>query len=910
MQVGASSGCASALALVSNKHLQTTFLLPLTAESGTVKESTQAPAGYLAEKSEHSAVQTVEPVLFLSTFGQVNQTMIERYVGRLLVLLLSSQLFSTSGLAQAPFLSADATAAALSGSGAGKGTNVFHPVTPGPIDGQIAQITARMLERFQYLRQPFNDAVSSKFLDRYIEMFDPQHLHFLQSDLAQFEGYRTNLDHLTLPARGTAPDTRPACEIFNRFVERLQQRVAYADDLLRNDQFTFDTDERVVLNRKDLPFPKDLAEAKKLWRERLRAEYLQEKLGKIGAKKTVAATALQNGGKTSVPDSAADAALNLPVTAGSSTNQSGELKKTESEQIVETLSHRYHRNLHTFMDWDNDDVLQIYLTALAHVYDPHSDYFNRSQLDSFAIGMNLSLLGIGAELTSEDGYCTIHRLLPGGPAAKSNKLKENDKIIAVAQSNQPPVDVVDMSLSKAVQLIRGPKGTEVRLTIVPAGADSAARTILTLVRDEIKLEDQEAKAKIIELPSSGNRTLRLGVIDLPSFYASFDPSNTRGKNEEPRSTTEDVRRLLSKLKQENVSGVILDLRRNGGGSLEEAINLTGLFIKDGPVVLVKDYDGTVQEDDDRDSSIFYDGPLIVLTSRFSASASEILAGALQDYGRALIVGDSSTHGKGTVQSVQPLGDALTRMGVRGLTNDPGALKVTIKKFYRASGASTQLKGVVPDIVLPSILSESTEIGEKALENPLPWDTIRSAKFDHLNRVDPFLADLRKRSAERIATDKEFGYIREDIQLFKKQQADKTISLDEKARLKEKEEADARLKARDKERLARQDQPEKTYEITLKLAKLPGLPPPLAKTNSTIARISSGKNGPVAIGGTNSTAAVAKETSATSLPLDGELDEDKPPAVDAPLIESEHILVDYLSLLSKGNLATTGPTPAR
>jgi len=460
-----------------------------------------------------------------------------------------------------------------------------------------------------------------------------------------------------------------------------------------------------------------------------------------------------------------------------------------------------------------------------------------------------------------------------------------------------------------VQLIRGPKGTEVRLKIIPAGADSTPVTI-TLVRDEIKLEDQEAKAKLIEMPSSSGGTLRLGVIDLPSFYASFDPSNTRGKSEQ-KSTTEDVRKLLTKLKKENVSGVILDLRRNGGGSLEEAINLTGLFIKDGPVVQVKAYDNTVEADDDRDPSFFYDGPLIVLTSRFSASASEILAGALQDYGRALIVGDSSTHGKGTVQSVQPLREALVRMGVRGLTNDPGALKLTIKKFYRASGASTQLKGVVPDIILPSILSESKDIGEAALENPLPWDTIRSAKFDKVNMVEPYLGELRKRSSERVATDKEFSYIRQDIELFKKQQSDKTISLNEKVRLKEKEEADARAKARDKERLARQEPSEKTYEITLKLAQQPGLPPPMAHTNSMTAKFSSTTSTPVLGSGTNSTVAAGKGGSTDNLTPDSStLDEDKVPAVDAHLIESEHILVDYLSLFPKEKLAATGQSAAR
>ncbi len=832
--------------------------------------------------------------------------MIERYFGRALVLLLSSQLVSPLCFAQTPVRSADGATPDLAGQRAGKSTNVFHPVAPGPIDGHIALVTATMLEHYQYLRQPFNAAVSSKFLDRYIEMYDPQHLHFLQSDLADFETYRTNLDHLTLPQRGTAPDAKPAFEIFNRFVQRLEQRVAYADELLRTDSFNFDTDERVVFNRKDLPYPKDLDAAKQLWRERLRAEYLQEKLGKLDVKKSAAAAAKPVERKFA-PDSAADASISVPTVSVATTNttESSEPKKTDAEQIVETLSHRYHRNVHTFMDWDNDDVLQVYLTALAHVYDPHSDYFNRAELDRFEIGMNLSLFGIGAELLSEDGYCTIHRLLPGGPAAKSNKIKENDRIVAVAQSNQPPVDVVDMSLSKAVQLIRGPKGTEVRLTMVPAGADSSARTILTLVRDEIKLEDQEAKAKIIEMPAAQGGNLRLGVIDLPSFYASFDPSNTRAKAE-PRSTTEDVKRLLTKLKQENVGGVILDLRRNGGGSLEEAINLTGLFIKDGPVVQVRAYDNSVEEDDDRDPSVSYDGPLIVLTSRFSASASEILAGALQDYGRALIVGDSSTHGKGTVQSVQPLKDALVRMGIRGLTNNPGALKLTIKKFYRASGASTQLKGVVPDIVLPSIFNESKEIGEAALENPLPWDTIRSAKFDRLNLVEPYLPELRKRSTERIAGDKEYTYVREDIELFKKQQADKTVSLNEKVRLKEKEEVDARIKARDKERLARQEPAEKTFEISLKQALLPGLPPPVTKTNSALAKVSHLKSPTVALTGTNATVAAVKEGASGASSVDGELDEDKPPAVDATLIESEHILVDYLSVLPKGNLVTATP----
>lgn len=778
---------------------------------------------------------------------------------------------------------------------------VFRPLSPGPVDGHIAFITARLLERYHYLRQPFGDSISSKFLDRYIEAYDPQHLHFTQGDLSDFEKYRTNLDRMTIPQdRGAFPDTTPAFEIFNRFVQRLQQRVAYADDLLKNEKFTFDSEERVLLNRKDAPYPKDITEAQKLWRDRLRAEFLQEKLGKLDAKKK-AAKAAERG--EPAPESTTDSAK---ADDRSSTDPAAEKvaakpKKTLEEEIVETLGNRYHRNLHTFVDWDSDDVVQVYLTALARVYDPHSDYFGHSQLDSFAIGMNLSLFGIGAELTSVDGYCTIHRLLPGGPAAKSKLLKENDRIISVAQSNLPPVDVVDMSLNKAVQLIRGPKGTEVRLTFIPAGADTSVRKSITLIRDEIKLEDQEAKAKLIEMPVENGNPLRLGVIDLPSFYASFDPANTRGKSE-PKSTTADVMRLLTKLKQENVQGVILDLRRNGGGSLEEAIRLAGLFIKEGPIVQVRDFDGAVQEDDDTDPTVHYDGPLIVMTSRFSASASEIVAGALQDYGRALVVGDVSTHGKGTVQSVQPLKDALVRMlGPRGATNEPGALKVTIKKFYRASGASTQLKGVTPDIVLPSIWNESEDVGEAALENPLPWDTIKSSKFDRVNLVEPYLPELRKRSTNRIAKDKDYAYVSEDIDIFKKQQADKSVSLNEKQRVKEKEEADARVKARDKERMARAETQEKVFEISLKQALLPGLPPPTAKTNSTTAKIF-GPGNATPGAGTNETAA-ASDGADPATPLDGETDEEKPPAVDAAMLETQRILVDYLQLLSKGSLVT-------
>jgi carboxyl-terminal processing protease len=463
------------------------------------------------------------------------------------------------------------------------------------------------------------------------------------------------------------------------------------------------------------------------------------------------------------------------------------------------------------------------------------------------------------------------------------------------------VDIVDMSLNKAVQLIRGPKGTEVRLTIIPAGADASTRTVVSLIRDEIPLEESAAKAKIIELPDTRGGNLRVGVIDLPSFYATFDASNSKDKPG-PKSTTADVAKLLEKLKQENIAGLILDLRRNGGGSLEEAIKLTGLFIKTGPVVQVREVDGTVQEADDTDPSVLYDGPLVLLTSRHSASASEILAGALQDHGRALIVGDCSTHGKGTVQSVNQLRPFI-RTADSSLTNDPGALKLTIKKFFRPSGASTQLKGVVPDIVLPSIANESKDIGESALDNPLPWDTIPSAKYERLNLVEPYLAELRKRATERLGADKEFAYVRQDIEQFKKQQADKTLSLNEKQRLKEQDEAEARQKARDKERRARPPTQETVYELSLKQAAQPGLPPPVGKTNAATATASSPAGVNPAIGATNTVTAAAGAPPRSGSPDDA--DAEQPPAPDATLLETEHILLDYLSLLPKGNLVTAG-----
>jgi carboxyl-terminal processing protease len=786
----------------------------------------------------------------------------------------------------------------------------------GPNDPLIARVTARMLERQHYLRKPFNDEVSSKFLDRYLDMLDGQHMYFVQSDLKQFEKYRNTLDELTL-AEG---DTSPARVIFTRFLERLQQQYDYATNLLETEKFQFTDDTRVLINRKTAPRPRNLDEAKKLWRDRLRYEYLQEKLG-VGRPEEIAdiirekLKGNQSGGVFKAiedkmsKEKAEEITKLLKDNASKKNNDEvvqmvlDKLNRDNSAEIVKTISRRYTRVLKMLREYDNDDVLQYYLTALCHVYDPHSDYMGKAELENFAIGMKLSLFGIGALLQSEDGMCKIRELKPG-PAQRSGKVKPGDKIVAVAQADADPVDVVDMPLKKVVELIRGPKDSEVRLTVIPGdAADPSVRKIVNLVREEIKLEDQEAKAKLVEYNLGAAKdadgvlrtnTMRLGVIDLPSFYSSFELAGRKNENE-AKSTTTDVARLIRKLLQERAQGIVLDLRHNGGGSLEEAINLTGLFIKEGTVVQVRDWDGERKQHNDPEPSVFYDGPLIVLVSRFSASASEILAGALQDYGRAVIVGDSSTHGKGTVQSLIQLENVLRGQSPLAANANPGAVKITIRKFYRPGGSSTQLKGVVPDIVLPSINNE-LEVGEASLENPLPWDTIEPAKFQRLDRLTELMPELKRHSESRVAADSDFAFIRDEVERYKKTMADKTVSLNEAQRIKEKEEADLRGKNRKKELAARPPSSETAYELKLKDVDTPGLPAPQTKTN-TVASASGAD--------TNLVAKVAKhgeddeETADTS--------EDRVNAPDIPLEESKHILVDLINLSLKQNaVAATVP----
>ena len=740
---------------------------------------------------------------------------------------------------------------------------------PNANDGRIAYTTATMLTNFHYLHLPFDSQLSSKFLDFYVHTLDPQRMHFLQSDLDEFDQYRTNLNDLT-----RHKETLPAFVIFDRFMQRLEERTAYSKELLENEPMDFTGSEIVSFNRKDATPPKDMTEAKKLWRDRLRSEYLQEKLNKESREELARLFLGRH---------------NLMAVALMWRDFHGE--------IVTVIEKRYNRIIRNFKDWDSEKVLETYLTALAHVYDPHSDYSDKESLENFSIEMSRSLFGIGAQLSTDDsGYVKIMSLTADGPAIKSKKLHAGDRITAVAQGPKDFDDVIDMPLTKVVDKIRGEKGTEVRLTLIPADAvDPATRVTISLVRDEIKLEG--AKGKIIEFPAPDGHNMRLGLIDLPAFYASFPLMGAKSRAE-IKSATVDVDRLLEKMKDEHVSGVILDLRNNGGGSLDEAINLTGLFIKQGPVVQVASANGDKRIDRDLDPSVEYDGPLVVMTSRFSASASEIVAGALQDYDRALLVGDKSTHGKGTVQSMSQLAPYLY-LNTGYFTNNPaalGALKYTTNKFYRITGSSTQLKGVTPDIILPSI-RDYLEVGEASLENALPWDTIEKVDYDKMNRVRPFVGDLEKRSQQRVAAEKDFEYVREDIEVVKKAVADRTVSLNEKQRLKEAEEAEMRKRVREAELKVRKLPERKVYDLKIKNSTVvmtqekdpwrPNLTSAEAtetlKTKPTGSVVSSDRT----ITSSDGTTTIADAADPDSLPQ-----------IDPGLEETERILLDYIALLQK------------
>ena len=615
--------------------------------------------------------------------------------------------------------------------------------------GKITEVVGQVLSQ-SHLRQKFLDnELSEIFFDNYIDALDLNHQIFLQADIDEFqERYRAQLDDFTLGVlnQKRVPNAAPAFEIFERFKERLVERRTMIEELLEA-EYVFNVPDQIQVKRSEEPWPTTAEEAKELWRLRIKYDLLQ---GKIGDE--------------------------------------------ELTKVKERIAKRYDRLVRDYQSLEPDEILQIYLTSLASAYDPHSDYMSPTTAEDFYIkNVNNELTGIGALLRSNEGYCQIVSLVPGGPADKSKQIKPGDKIIGVAQGEQEAVDVVEMKLNKVVQMIRGELNTEVRLTIIPAkSVDGSETKVVSLIRDRIELKDQFSKARIISLPDEKGRTRRLGVLTVPQYYDNV---------------AADTAALLKRLEKEQVEGIALDLRKNGGGILPEAVALTGLFIPKGPVVQVQNYAKEKKILEDEDPSTIYDGPLVVLVSQLSASAAEITAAALQDYQRAVIVGDQSTHGKGTVQTLMELNR------FKGTPEQSGMLKYTIQKFYRIAGGTTQKHGVTPDIILPSIY-DYMELGEANLPRSLEPDSIDPASFEKVNHVPSNLPELRKISKERIAMDKDFQYVLDDIDRYKEIKQRKTISLNEEDRSVEKQEEEDRNKQRRKERLARRFPGLKIHRITM------------------------------------------------------------------------------------------------
>ncbi|MBI2497174.1 MAG: carboxy terminal-processing peptidase [Opitutae bacterium] len=579
----------------------------------------------------------------------------------------------------------------------------------------------QMLEYFHYNKDAVSSADYPELISDYLKELDPQRLFFTAEDEQHFRkqyGSRIETDLAYLGNIDTAFD------IYKVYEARVQARASWIFAELKKD-YDFTTREFYTPDRSKSPFAANAAEVDDLWRRRIKYELLQDVL----AKKSL-------------------------------------------DEARTTVRKRYERMLKNLGDTESPDVQEAFLSSLTRMYDPHSSYFSADTLQDFSIQMKLSLVGIGAVLSIEDdGNCVVREVVPGGPAYHSGQIRVNDKIVAVQQPGAENIEVIGMKLRRIVDMIRGDKGTKVTLTVLPHDAPDATKTKqVVITRDIIKLNSARASASIYDVPGEDKQTVPLGVITLNSFYGPPDES----AESDVRSTaTQDVAELIGKLKQQGIQALVIDLRRNGGGLLSEAVDLTGLFISHGPVVQERDFQGQVTVDSDNDSAVAYNGPLAVLTSRFSASASEIFAGALQNYGRAVIIGDSSTHGKGTVQAVLEMKNYLPRLS-QNLDNT-GAAKLTVRKFYLPNGASTQKKGVTPDITLPSI-DDYLPVGESSLPHALMWDEIRSTPFAGKALAQTFVKPLLEASRERQEKLEEFAFLRKNIDWFKERQEQKTISL--------------------------------------------------------------------------------------------------------------------------------------
>ena len=570
------------------------------------------------------------------------------------------------------------------------------------LTGPVIKGIVEQFVSMHYAQKPLDDEMSAKIFKLYLNRLDPAHYYFLAADVNEFRKYETRIDDMLLRGK-----VKLALEIFERFKVRLSERLAMMEEFLAED-FDFSRDANWTLERDDLPYPETTEEARKIWRTKIKFDLLTLKLA-----------------DTSIKDG------------------------------KERLMKRVRGMWKDFSQYENDDVVSIFLNSMAAAYDPHSSYLAAQDLKNFDISIKLSLEGIGAVLRWEDGYTVVNSIVPGGAAARHGKLKADDRIIAVAQGEEAFESVIDMRLNNVVQLIRGKRGTKVGLQILRKTKKGFDTLKLVIVRDKIILKDGEARMQIFVHPSpeenkTAQETNRIGVIKLPSFYVDFNDRRKNPKNY--KSSSRDVKKHLKEFVRENVDGVILDLRSNGGGGLDEAINMAGLFIGHNPVVIVRQSGGrrvTVHRSRER---AVYDGPLLIMLNRYSASASEILAGAMHDYQRAILAGDTTTFGKGTVQNIFQLPEGY------------GALKVTIAQFYRVSGWSTQNRGVETSLVLPSLYN-ARDIGESTLDNALPWRSIDQVSYRVSGNLKKVLPKLKQLSENRIANSEFFQKVKEDVQEY-------------------------------------------------------------------------------------------------------------------------------------------------
>lgn len=610
---------------------------------------------------------------------------------------------------------------------------------------RVSKLVSNVIERSHYRQSPINDPVSSLVLDRFLEQLDASRSYFLASDIAEFERFRYQLDDAVISGQ-----LEPVFAIFNRFQQRNRERIAYALQLLDTEP-DFTVDEYFEFDRQKAPWPKSEAELNELWRKRVKND-----------------------------------AVSLMLT-----------EKTWPE-TREILEKRYQRVQKRNEQVTSDDIFEVFMNSFAHVFDPHSSYFSPRNSEEYKIQMSLSYEGIGASLQLIDDYVTVLNVLPGGPAAVSGALNANDRIIAVGEGKKGKmVDVVGWRLDDVVQIIRGKVGTTVRLQILPAGAaPGSPEKTLELVRNKVTLEAQAAQKEVRKLKRN-DREVAVGIINVPSFYQDFEAKSAGAKDY--RSTTRDVRRLIDELKAEGVEALIVDLRGNGGGHLTEATALSGLFIPQGPIVQLRETGGRVEVLDDPEPSVAWDGPLVVLVDRFSASASEIFAAAIQDYGRGIVVGQQ-TFGKGSVQNLYPL-DRYA------LGTDPGfgQLTVTIGKYYRVTGESTQHRGVQPDIAMPTAIS-TEEVGESTRESALPWDRIRPVDFGKEAALTQAVAALTQAHEERIATDPDFRLLLADLESYEKVRTQKKLSLNLEKRIAERERLEKERLDRENQRRAARGQP--------------------------------------------------------------------------------------------------------